>query len=160
MKQQVTGTEASTNFCTIHGSSDSNTNINFLPIACRKSWPRQNVPIYECVGASAGVPAHRDRENVSFGVGYRMVCGDDIPIMCIPDNSYFSRTKVYKFWGVAFYQRIWHLTSLFYWRPHFHWHLTSPFYWRPHFHPELNYNTVYLVRGGNGAANTMSPNMV
>ena len=41
---------------------------------------------------------------------------------------YFSRTKVYKFWGVAFYdtdsKRI--------------WHLTSPFYWRPHFHPELN----------------------
>ena len=67
--------------------------------------------------------------------------------------KYFSRTKVYKFWGVAFYQGIWHLTSPFYWRPHFHWHLTSPFYWRPHFHPELNYNTIYLVRGGNAAAN-------
>ena len=32
---------------------------------------------------------------------------------------YFSRTKVYKFWGVAFYQGIWHLTSPFYRRPHF-----------------------------------------
>ena len=61
--------------------------------------------------------------------------------------------KFINFRGVAFYQRIWHLTSPFYWRPHFHRHFTSPFYWRPHFHPELNYNTIYLVRGGNGAAN-------
>ena len=64
--------------------------------------------------------------------------------------NYFSRTKVYKFSGVAFYdtdsKRI--------------WHLTSPFYWQPHFHPELNYNTIYLVRGGNGAANTRKPNTV
>ena len=56
------------------------------------------------------------------------------------NSTYFSRTKVYKFWGVAFYQGIWHLTSPFYWRPHFHWHLTSPFYGRPHCHPKLNYN--------------------
>ena len=70
----------------------------------------------------------------------------------------FSRTKVYKFWGGCVLSEDLTLDiAVLIGGPHFHWHLTSPFYWRPHFHPELNYNTIYLVRGGNGAANTMSP---
>ena len=61
------------------------------------------MPIYECVGASVrGARPTGVSENVSFGVGYRMVCGDDIPIMCIPDNSYYG--LLWDTWGECVFQ--------------------------------------------------------
>ena len=49
-------------------------------------------------------------------------------------RTYFSRTKVFKFWGGAFCDT--DSKGI--------WGLTSPRHWPPHFHPELNYNTIYL----------------
>ena len=61
-------------------------------------------------------------------------------------RSYFSRTKIFKFWGLRFGTPI--LRAFDTWL-------------RPgigRIPPRTNCNTIYLVRGGNGAANTRRPN--